>query len=67
MPSQWGLQYFPFSGAGQVQAAFAHFLGLVIILLLPVHPAPFSSGRPIDTMLKPAQKDTSANSSVRMS
>ena len=27
MPSQWALQYFPFSGAGQVQAAFAHFFG----------------------------------------
>lgn len=27
MPSQWSLQYFLFSGARQVQAIFAHFLG----------------------------------------
>lgn len=26
-PSQWALQYFDLSGAMQVQAAFAHFLG----------------------------------------
>ena len=33
MPSQWALQYFDFSAAGQLQAAFAHFLELAIILL----------------------------------
>jgi hypothetical protein len=34
MPSQWSLQYFFLSGTGQVQAAFAHFLGVLAIILL---------------------------------
>lgn len=38
MPSQWALQYFPFSGAGQVQAAFAHFFGVLAIVLLRRYP-----------------------------
>ena len=33
IPSQWALQYFDLSAAGQLQAAFAHFLELAIVLL----------------------------------
>ena len=32
IPSQWALQYFSLSGAGQLQAGFAHFLELAITL-----------------------------------
>jgi hypothetical protein len=32
MPSQWALQYFPLSVGMQLQAAFAHFLVLAIVL-----------------------------------
>lgn len=35
MPSQWALQYLAFSGAAQVQAALAHFLGVVVAILFP--------------------------------
>ena len=31
IPSQWALQYFSFSGAVQLQAEFAHFLGVLAI------------------------------------
>jgi len=31
IPSQWALQYFSLLGAGQLQAGFAHFLGVVAI------------------------------------
>jgi len=31
IPSQWALQYFSFVGAGQLQAEFAHFLGVLAI------------------------------------
>jgi hypothetical protein len=37
IPSQWALQYFCFSGARQLQAGFAHFLGLGI-LMTPQYP-----------------------------
>ena len=33
IPSQWALQYFELPSAGQLQAAFAHFLELAIVLL----------------------------------
>jgi hypothetical protein len=33
MPSQWALQYFDLSGGTQLQAAFAHFLELAMVLL----------------------------------
>lgn len=33
IPSQCGLQYFALLGGIQLQAAFAHFLGLAIVLL----------------------------------
>jgi hypothetical protein len=29
MPSQWALQYFALSAGMQLQAAFAHFLGVL--------------------------------------
>jgi len=29
MPSQWALQYFALSGGMQLQAALAHFLGVL--------------------------------------
>jgi hypothetical protein len=56
MPSQWALQYFDFSGAGQVQAAFAHFLGLAIdVLLRRSARAVLNRGIP-DPMQKPTQE-----------
>jgi hypothetical protein len=33
MPSQWALQYFDLSVGTQLQAAFAHFLELAMVLL----------------------------------
>ena len=60
MPSQWALQYFPFSGAGQVQAAFAHFLGLAIILLCRFLRRPLLGGT-LATMRKPTQHIVAQN------
>jgi hypothetical protein len=45
MASQWSLQYFFFSGARQVQVAFAHFLDLNISLLCRPASHPSNEGK----------------------
>jgi hypothetical protein len=34
IPSQWALQYFDFSSAIQLHAAFAHFLAVALAIVL---------------------------------
>jgi hypothetical protein len=49
IPSQWALQYFDFSSAIQLQAAFAHFLGAALaIVLLCRYAREIQAARPVD-------------------
>lgn len=45
IPSQWALQYFDFSSAIQLQAAFAHFLGVALAIILLYRNARAEPGR----------------------
>jgi hypothetical protein len=55
MPSQWALQYFDLSVEMQLQAAFAHFLGAVVVaipLSSDVHSRKTGRARMAHTMRK---------------